>query len=606
MEITPTTTPQAESQDDLARAYAQQTGAPASPAANPSAQSESQEDLAKEYAAQPTPEQGSDAAASALGAGGVPVNPLTVGVAKGTLETAHTLGAAAGHLMPDSWRDKLGLPSSFTEPNYLKSTNGAETAGKVAENLAEFVLGDGALKGLAISEKLGIAQKLTSMAKSSPYIARILEFGMNAGRVGTVGTAQPLAHGATGTEALESGAVAAATSGLIESGSALKNVISPVTRDIAGVSVPVRAAVVNPNLANKIAEFAANKPALQDFDVKQTQAAARDVIHNIAGETLKSSAEPLTKSLLQNLYEKLNVQFPEDATPVQRDAAIAQATDALNLVKNVTEKVQKADPKDFGETANLLKTKILGPMYDAANKSGEYNKWAQEEDAAFRRGDVEAENAAHASKQAAFIKANGEGVDAPTNKLYTRIDDLDRVHKVLATTLRPTPEAFLDDVTNGGKNLDPQIIDGLSLRKAVNKLSTDGTFEKAGIKPETASKLQELGALLERSKVQEGAKRGIYSTTRAGGTGAGVALGLDMILAHAATGTAATSAGVLALPVAAGVVGAYSMNRLLGYLLTNPAALDYTLRAARALVPPLASQAVTHVYDEKNGLTPAR
>jgi hypothetical protein len=135
---------------------------------------------------------------------------FSTGVAKGVGELAHTVGAAAGHLMPDSWRDKLGLPSSFTEPDYLKSTNGQETAGKVAESIAEFAMGDEALKGLQISEKLGIASKLASMAKSSPYIARMLELGMNATRQGVVTTAQQTAHGVAPTEAVKSGAVAGA------------------------------------------------------------------------------------------------------------------------------------------------------------------------------------------------------------------------------------------------------------------------------------------------------------------------------------------------------------------------------------------------------------
>src|ERR1700722_16763264 len=58
------------------------------------------------------------------------------GFEKGVAETAHTVGALAGKVMPNSWRDALGLPSSFKEPDYLQSTNGVETAGKVAENVA--------------------------------------------------------------------------------------------------------------------------------------------------------------------------------------------------------------------------------------------------------------------------------------------------------------------------------------------------------------------------------------------------------------------------------------------------------------------------------------
>jgi hypothetical protein len=132
------------------------------------------------------------------------------GAIKGAGEAVHTVGAVAGHLMPKGLRDRLALPTSFTEPGYLKSENGAETAGKVGESIAEFALGDEALKGLQMSEKLGIAQKLASMAKGSPYIARMLELGMNALRGGVTTVPQQMLHGATPTDALKTGAIATA------------------------------------------------------------------------------------------------------------------------------------------------------------------------------------------------------------------------------------------------------------------------------------------------------------------------------------------------------------------------------------------------------------
>jgi hypothetical protein len=518
------------------------------------------------------------------------------GIVKGAGQTVNSISGLISKVAPGLVRpsDVAGLTTMETP------TNTAQKVGVGIEGLAEWMataeIGGAAFKGLSASERLGAVAKAAKFLEANPKTAQIIANSV-------MGTVQPLAHGATGTEALESGALAGLTSGAIEGAGAVKDALAPTTKTIAGVAVPVRAAVAEPGLVNKLAEFAANKPALQEFDVKQTQAAARDVIHNIAGETLKSSVKALDEQIVQNVFNNAAEVLQQPAA-ADVSAAAARAGRAIDLANHVQSALKAANPADFGETADVLRTKFLAPMYDAANKAGEYNKWAQEEEAAFRRGDVEAENAARAKKQAAFTQANGLGIDDPVNKLYTRLDDLERVHKVLATTLRPTPEAFVDDVTNGGKTIDPQIIDGLSLRKAVNRLAGDGTFAKAGVSQDTALKLQELGTLLERSKVQEGAKRGIYSASKAAGVGAGtagVALGLDMILSHAATAGAATSAGAFALPVATVGAGTYSMNRLLGYLLTNPAALDYTLRAARTIVPPVASQAVTHVFNKDTG-----
>jgi hypothetical protein len=62
--------------------------------------------------------------------------------------------------------------------------------GGLAENIFEFMAGDEAVKGLSFAEKLGYAQKIANMAKSSPRIARMLNIGMNSMRVGAVGAVQ--------------------------------------------------------------------------------------------------------------------------------------------------------------------------------------------------------------------------------------------------------------------------------------------------------------------------------------------------------------------------------------------------------------------------------
>jgi hypothetical protein len=139
-------------------------------------------------------ETGTLAANAAVGAMGINPNPLTTGMAKGTAETAHTLGAVAGKVLPNSVRDSLGLPASFQQPGYLESSNAGESAGKVGEGIAEFVMGDEALKGLSIAEKLGIAQKVAKLAEDYPTIAKALHIGMNATRSATASGVQSGLH----------------------------------------------------------------------------------------------------------------------------------------------------------------------------------------------------------------------------------------------------------------------------------------------------------------------------------------------------------------------------------------------------------------------------
>ena len=149
---TPAITPQVDPFAEFGGAASSSAPVSTSPQAASTPMVQSQADPFAEFGGSVTPpttgtglspaEMGTLAANIAASATPAGANPLTAGVAKGTMETVHTLGAAAGKVIPNSWRDALGLPSSFKQPDYLTSTNGAETAGKVAENIAEFAMGD--------------------------------------------------------------------------------------------------------------------------------------------------------------------------------------------------------------------------------------------------------------------------------------------------------------------------------------------------------------------------------------------------------------------------------------------------------------------------------
>jgi len=232
------------------------------------------------------------------------------GFEKGVAETAHTLGAAAGHLMPNSWRDALGLPSSFKEPDYLQSTNGVETAGKVAENVAEFVMGDEALNGLQITERLGLAQKMASMAKSSPYIAKILEHGLTAIRGGAVTVPQQMLHGATPTEALKAGAEAtvlgAGTGAAIEGASTLA--------DVTGVSEKLASARRGGILSGGQPKL---QTAISDAARTGTDVAAARTAASTSAETAANVKVPdQYKAIIDEAMKAEPAWTPEKAKPI--------------------------------------------------------------------------------------------------------------------------------------------------------------------------------------------------------------------------------------------------------------------------------------------------
>ena len=298
-------------------------------------------DLAKQHA-----EQGTLAANAVVGN-----NPLDVGVAKGALETAHTVGAAIGHVLPNSWRDKIGLPTSFTEPDYLQSANGAETAGKVGESLAEYALGDSALKSLVISERLGIASKLAQVAKSSPYIARILELGMNATRGGVVTVPQQIAHGATPTEALKTGAEAVATGALTgavaEGVGAAKNAL-----DTGVIQEPLKSGVRNilGNVADETGVTRSASPSIRKVaedtaDAVYTKSKSQyAVLDEVTGGRFQRF-----KDRLENIRQSLN-----GLTGTEEDAA--QEASLLKAQKETEDAMQEAfnDAKAKGVDPKLV------------------------------------------------------------------------------------------------------------------------------------------------------------------------------------------------------------------------------------------------------------
>jgi hypothetical protein len=139
-----------------------------------------------------------------------PVASVSVGAAKGVGETGHTVG----RIINAATGDNIGqLPTSFQQPDYLRSDNGYETAGKVGEGVLEFVMGDAVLKGLTLSSKISIASKLAKVVSDEPYVAKIIEAGINASRMGLVSGVQSGLHEAT-PGSVETGALTGLAGGL--------------------------------------------------------------------------------------------------------------------------------------------------------------------------------------------------------------------------------------------------------------------------------------------------------------------------------------------------------------------------------------------------------
>jgi tetratricopeptide (TPR) repeat protein len=245
----------------------------------------------------------------------------------------------------------------------------AQHLGAGAEGILEFLAGDEALKGLALADKLGLAQKVVKLAASHPSMAKLIEAGLNAVRTGTVGTAQGLAHGESTGEALTSGAVAGGTGAVLETAAEGVKALSPTVKKIAGESVPVRASQES-KLAD-VAETAAPTKSLQKFDVEQTQPGARRAIGNVATEA-------------KNLANSRMVAADADAALQKLRNLSTNATDVKDAATQI-----KAQPKPVFEKLDEL----------TKDQEMKFSDWQKQERSAYRRGDFEAVQKAKAAQE---------------------------------------------------------------------------------------------------------------------------------------------------------------------------------------------------------------
>lgn len=135
------------------------------------------------------------------------LNPNTIkGEAEGLVQSAgETIQS-----LPWVGKKIISPEAMQAEREYFKPGSPAEeygkTTGDIAEPILEFVMGDEALKDLAIADKIGIASKIAKIAQDSPYIGKLLQHGVNAAREGTVGAVEAKAKGASLPDALKTGA----------------------------------------------------------------------------------------------------------------------------------------------------------------------------------------------------------------------------------------------------------------------------------------------------------------------------------------------------------------------------------------------------------------
>jgi hypothetical protein len=230
------------------------------------------------------------------------VRDFGTGTAAGFSEVPATIGGVVhrigGNLIGDSDRVTDAFKKATTDtPDTL-----AASGGKLFEGVAEWIVGEGVLKGLTQAGRMKKLAPVVSMLEQHPKIVEatlthpeVFRYLPDAIRGGILGTTQTAAHGGTAGESLESGLLAGAT------GYVVPSVARGVMRDLGRVAEEVQPTVRDLEGARfRVLASEARGPNGEIIATPRAQAAA-----DIANESvIRAERQGAFKQLHTNLAKR--------------------------------------------------------------------------------------------------------------------------------------------------------------------------------------------------------------------------------------------------------------------------------------------------------------
>lgn len=223
-----------------------------------------------------------DPSDSLLTKAGKTVGGLLEGVGEGVFGTV----AGASDLA-----DKMTGATPGAANKYLHTLAGdndtshgtAQNVGRIGEDVAEFILGDSALKGLSVSDRLLQASKTAKLVESSPILSRVFQVGVRALRGATVaGTQAELKSGGN----VPDSAGAAVTGGLLnaaipEAADALQAARKALPGALDTIRIAIRPGIVQDAFQGQIRDIV--NDAAKEYGVNPSSAQSiRDVAHEVS------------------------------------------------------------------------------------------------------------------------------------------------------------------------------------------------------------------------------------------------------------------------------------------------------------------------------------
>jgi hypothetical protein len=388
---------------------------------------------------------------------------LLQGVGEGALSTVTGIGKLISDpitkhfVSPEAMQQSDANISKLTTPE-----NAAQSIGKSAEDIAEFVSGDAALKSLSLGERLLKVSKVAQeYEKASPFVKAAIHHAMTAARVGAVTGAETTAKTGDVEQGLKAGAVGALT--------------TPVAEGVGAIAGKV------PSAAKALWNSATGK-AIQN----ELQEGIRSVASNVATDV---SAEIPEGASIRTTFENIadGVQQKAKGLYAEIDSATdGEFTNIQGKIRNVEQKLREIAGTDDAAEEKLFNQKValntkLDEAIEQATKNGVDPSIADEAKAVWRKQSAltDLDTAVKGSTYGDAVHA-AEVVDP--KKLVNRIQKLDDAGRLT--------EAIGDD------HADDLLQKAYDSAKAASSRATKIAVAKGAAKVVGAG-----GALIEGSKL---------------------------------------------------------------------------------------------------------
>ncbi len=288
----------------------------------------------------PSQFMGAPAIPDALAPGDNAVTDAMAGVARGIVKGAgQTIAPGPRTAQAINTATGMSVPSTATPE--LQTQGLAEGAGATGEGILEFIMGDAALKGLSLSEKLAEAANVTKLLEKPGLTGKLINAGLKTVRGAAVSGAQSYLHDPSAASAATGAAFGAGGEATSEGLSSLSQYLAPKAFKA------IKALVETRNLEEQASVMEAEARAGNAFEsapknsVKKvlgaipTDAAGSEVpIH-----TFKDAADVIHNES-KNLYSKI-----DDLTDGKYSVLKKSADDAYRLIRRAAnpEDLQKAE-----------------------------------------------------------------------------------------------------------------------------------------------------------------------------------------------------------------------------------------------------------------------